>query len=397
MIHMKRSCTAQWGQRWACACQVWLWACISVHAQDLPRFREHVLARDLKLGYQLVAADLNRDGRKDLIAVDEAATELAWYENQHPTWSRHVLAVNVPRPLNADCWDIDGDGIPEVVLAYRVEPSPEQSVGNVDLLKSGPDVRQPWTPREIDRVPTAHRVRWIDPQGDGKKVLLVAPLVGRRYPPLFDDPVPIYLYRPGQWQRETLSTQPRGILHAINPVSWEGGARQQLLAASHLGLLRLELSGGKWVATQISPGDPRPFPNCGSSEVRLGKIGKNRFLAAIEPWHGNQAVVYVPEAEAWKRVVIEDTMDNGHALAVGDLDGDGRDEIVCGFRGKGFKLWVFQAADARGERWNKTVLDNGDIAAADAVIQDFTGDGKPDIVAIGASTGNLKLYENLGK
>lgn len=394
---MKRNGKAPWEQRLACVCQVWLWLCISLCAQDLPRFREHVLTRELKFGYQLVAADLNGDGRRDVIAVDEAAAELAWYENQHPLWTRHVLAVNVPRPLNADCWDVDGDGVPEVVLAYRVEPSPERSVGNVDLFTSGQDVRQPWTPREIDRVPTAHRVRWIDPEGDGKKVLLVAPLVGQRYPPQFDDPVPIYLFRPGEWKRETLSSEPRGILHAINPVNWDGSGRQQLLAASHLGLQRFEFRGGQWVTTHLSQGDPRPFPQCGSSEVRLGHIGKNRFLAAIEPWHGNQAVVYVPDKEAWKRIVLEDAMDNGHALAVGDLDGDGRDEIVSGFRGKGFRLSVFQATDTRGERWKKTVLDDGDIAAADCVIADFTGDGQPDILAIGASTHNLKLYENLGK
>ena len=58
---------------------------------------------------------------------------------------------------------------------------------------------------------------------------------------------------------------------------------------------------------------------------------------------------------------------------------------------------IFQATDARGERWKKTVLDDGGIAAADCVIADFTGDGQPDILAIGASTHNLKLYENLGK
>ena len=104
----------------------------------------------------------------------------------------------------------------------------------------------------------------------------------------------------------------------------------------------------------------------------------------------------MPEGGSWKRVVIEDRMENGHALAVGDLNGDGRDEIVSGFRGKGFQLSIYQATDAKGEAWRKQVLDDGGIAAADCVIDDFTGDGRPDIVAIGASTGNLKLYENLG-
>ncbi len=385
------------GQPLVAACQVWLLACIGLQAQELPRFREHIISDQLKFGYQLVAVDLNGDGKKDLIAIDEGATELAWFENQHPVWKRHVLAVDVPRPINADCWDVDGDGVPEVVLAYRFETSPAKSVGNVVLLHSGTDVRQPWKAREIDRVPTAHRVRWIDPDGSGKKLLLVAPVVGRRYLPGFDDPAPIYVYRPGQWKREVLTNQTQGLLHAICPVSWDGGPRQQLLTASYLGLHRFQWTGGQWVGTQIARGNPSPCPRCGSGEVRLGHLGNSRFLAAIEPWHGNQVVVYLPDGEQWSRVVIEDGMVDGHALAVGDLDGDGRDEIVAGFRGKGCKLSIYQATDATGRHWRKTVLDNGGMAGADCTIADFTGDGKPDIVCIGASTGNIKLYENLGK
>lgn len=363
-------------------------------AGELPRFREKLISGEIPFGYQLVAVDLNGDGKKDLLAIGERGTELAWFEN--PSWERHVLATNVPRPLNAACCDIDGDGIPEVVLAYHFETSPERSVGNVALLTHGKDIRQPWNMREIDRVPTAHRVRWIDPEGTGKPVLLLGPMVGKRFPPQEGDSVPIYLYRPGSWARETISQEPKGVLHAINPVNWDGTARQQLLTASYAGIHRLEFSQGKWVANPLAKGDPRPWPLCGSSEVRLGHLGKKRILVAIEPWHGNQVVVYLPEAESWKRVVIEDKMENGHALAVGDLNGDERDEIVCGFRGKGYQLSIYQATDETGEHWTKTVLDGG-IAAADCVIDDFTGDGKPDIVAIGASTGNLKLYENLGR
>jgi fermentation-respiration switch protein FrsA (DUF1100 family) len=131
--------------------------------------------------------------------------------------------------------------------------------------------------------------------------------------------------------------------------------------------------------------------------VRLGHLGKARFLAAIEPYHGNNVAVYLPEGDGWRRIVIEDGMADGHALAVGDLDGDGRDEIVSGFRGPGFQLSIYQASDTRGERWQKTVLDDGGIAAVDCVVEDLTGDGRPDIACIGASTGNVKLYENLGK
>jgi hypothetical protein len=66
---------------------------------------------------------------------------------------------------------------------------------------------------------------------------------------------------------------------------------------------------------------------------------------------------------------------------------------VAGFRGKGFQLYLFTADDDAGARWTRHVLDAGGMAAADCKIADFDGDGQPEIVCAGASTGNVKLYK----
>jgi hypothetical protein len=45
------------------------------------QFIEHTIAADLTGGYQVVAADINRDGRPDLVALASGMPELVWFEN----------------------------------------------------------------------------------------------------------------------------------------------------------------------------------------------------------------------------------------------------------------------------------------------------------------------------
>jgi hypothetical protein len=108
-------------------------------------------------------------------------------------------------------------------------------------------------------------------------------------------------------------------------------------------------------------------------------------------------VVYRQEAGHWRRRVIDDSLFDGHTMWTADLDGDGNDEIIAGFRGGKHSVFLYHAEDARGERWSKQVLDDGGIAAAACAVADLNGDGRPDIACIGSATANLKWYENLGR
>lgn len=308
-----------------------------------------------------------------------------------------MITTDVPRTINVACADVDGDGVPEIAILYRFDWR-NKTGGIVSLLQHDGDVRGTWKEFEIDRVPTAHRVRWLEPErGDGP-VMVMAPMIGlTAEPPEFQATVPIYLYRPGSWKRELLSDELGGVVHSIYPIDWDGDGRQELLTASFLGLHLFRPAGeGQWRSQEIGAGMVGACPKCGSSEVVQGRLEEERFLATVEPWHGSQIVTYREVRGVWERTVIDDSFQNGHALAVGDLDGDGQDEVVAGYRGKGYRLYLYQAERNDGVSWRREVLDAGGIAAADCKIRDFNGDGRADIACIGASTGNVKLYENLG-
>jgi len=369
-----------------------LWVHSAASRTAAPTFQEHTLASDIRGGYQVVAVDLNKDGRPDLIALGSGMSELVWFEN--PGWQRHVIVNHVSRMINLAAWDIDGDGIPEIALATEFSNDPAQSPGVLSILKHKGDPRELWTSTEIDRLPASHRLRWADLEGNGRKSLINAPLAGpQARPPDYRDGVSLVRYRPDSWKRETIAPSLEGVLHGILVYDWDQGQKEDILTASFLGIdVFRSQPNGVWERRHLTSGNSDPWPKSGTSDVAVGSLGTSRFMCAIEPWHGNQVVVY--RGEKWDRQVIDTSLVDGHTILTADLNRDGRDEIVAGFRGTGRSVYFYLADDAAGRHWTRRTLDDGGISAASCTVADLNGDGRADIACIGMATSNLKWYEN---
>lgn len=376
------------------ACAGLLWLAVALAAEPPARFGEHVLATDLKGGYQVVPLDVNRDGRLDLVALASGMTDLVWFEA--PRWERHVLASGLSRMINLASCSAGEDGFPEIVVAHAFENEARRSLGIVSLLRAAGDPLRPWTAVEIDRLPTSHRLRCADIDGSGKPVVVNAPLTGAKAEkPDFKDRVPLVYYRPGEWQRRLIGQETEGILHGIFVCDWDGDGRDDILTASFLGIhAYCPGPGGRWRRLEIARGDPAPWPRSGASDVAVGRLRGERFLATIEPWHGHQVAVYRRSRGGWRREVVDDSLADGHTILAADLNGDGLDEILAGYRGTGRSVYIYYARDRRGRAWSRTVLDQGGIAAASCAVADLNADGRPDIACIGSATANLKWYEN---
>ena len=354
-------------------------------------FTAHEIATGLRGGYQVVVADLNKDGKPDIIALASGLPELAWYEN--PTWERHVIIGGASQMINVSPADLDADGIPELALAQGFTTSPKTSAGIVSILTHGDNPKATWTAREIDRVPTTHRLRWVDAEGNGRKVLVNAPLVGAdAVPPDYKSRMSIYYYRPPDYRREVVTDGFTGLVHGITPVVWQGVRGESLLSAGFMGIYLHHFSAGTWTPTQLTTGSPAEWPKSGSSDVAVGRANGKRVLAAIEPWHGNEVTIYYDDKTTWRRQVIDTTIADGHTIVTADVDGDGTDEVIVGQRGGERSLMLYAAA--KDGSWSRHVIDEGGMAGAGCAAADLNADKRLDIVCIGTATANLKWYEN---
>ena len=306
----------------------------------------------------MAVTDVNGDGKPDVIALSIESNRVDWFEN--PTWKQHPVA-QTSKNIDLAPYDIDGDGRPEIALASGFAYTQSKQANQIQWLSRGATLEQSWQIHFIATDPVVHRLRWGDLDGDGRPELIHAPIVDPGFKDLSNTkPVHLWAFRippkpaADPW-KVWIIDESLTVLHGIHVGRLDRkDGRDEILTGSAEGIHRYHFEGsaksGHWQKSLIATGAP------GASEVAPGKLGPGKlFIATIEPYHGNQAVVYTPAAKdgPWQRHVLDTTLKEGHALAVADFDGDGMDEIVVGWRAGGGGLVLFHGTDPTGQQFTK--------------------------------------------
>ncbi len=373
--------------------------------------------------YAVTAADVNGDGKLDVVAVTEDA--VLWYEN--PSWKRHEIIRGGTEKDNVciQPHDIDGDGRVDFALGAGWRPPDTARPSTLQWL--GRDQAGHWTIHPIDyHEPALHRLRWGDVKGTGKKQLVVAPLQGRgtKGPNwgegegarvlVFEVPEdPTSKNWPHETAEDSLHT-----IHNLQLLDVDGDRRDEVTLACWEGVFLLDRApAGRWTRTLLGSGNQRSAPSKGASEVKIGSLEMGfRYVATIEPWHGNQVVVYTRDATAYPaarvliergeaaRQVVAEPLSWGHAVWCANLDNDKDDELIIGQRDpnrgaatgpRGPGVFVFDPRPGTYPPvFDRITVDDGGMACEDALAADLDGDGKSEIIAGGRATHNVKIYWN---
>lgn len=362
-----------------------------------PRFEAQLIDANLAIGYGLALGDVDGDGKPDILLADKK--QFVWYRNGD--WQRFEMVENLTEHDNVclAARDLDGDGKVEVAVGAQWNPGETTDAtqsGSVHYLIRPQDPTQRWEAVPLPHEPTVHRMRWM--LSGGAAYLVVLPLHGRGNKGGEGAGVKILAYQlppnPRNPWRTVLLDDAMHLTHNLTLVETKSPARTNLYLAGKEGVRLISGLGRKPAGSQANR---IAGVEQAAGEVRTGNLGSNQpFLATIEPMHGTTLAVYKPSKDT-SRQVLDEHLKEGHALATADFLGLGRDQVVAGWRlpnaenKVGIKLYV---PDPTGTHWQTHWIDENGMATEDLQVLDLNNDNKPDIVAAGRATKNLKIYWN---
>lgn len=206
-----------------------------------------------------------------------------------------------------------------------------------------------------------------------------------------------------RWPFEVLNDEMR-VAHNFWPTDFNGDGQNEILCTSFEGVnLLSRLADGKWSRQVIGSGNQQTSPNRGASEIKRGMLASGAdYIATIEPWHGEQVVTYTrpkKDETLWTRQVVDGDLKWGHAVWCANLDGDADEELIIGIRDHKDDTWrsgvrIYDPQNAAGTEWKRTLIDPAGVAVEDLAAGDLDGDGKIDLVAVGRATHNVRIYWN---
>jgi hypothetical protein len=369
-----------------------------------PVWHREVIDESLADGHALACGDLLGTGREQIVAgwrkpdaAGKVGIRLYDWDEGGAKWGVHLVDDNGMAAEDLKLADLNGDGRLDIIAAGR-------TTKNVKIYWNRSTPAKPtaldtrWRKHELWKWDACATAVAADANGDGKPDVLFS-AVGKDWLIVWPNGKPVELYAG--------KDRTRGCIHCTafdvdrdGDLDFIGGARMVYWLENPGGT---KAEAGHWTfhvaEDQITgihcvlAGD---INRDGREELLTNEFNPGGPIANSLMWLEPPTAPGKP----WARHVFAsgDAAGGNHYFDFGDLDGDGDNDIACAAKGKPFQggNWFAWWENTGALPWRKHLLAEGRIGATNIVPADLDGDGDVDLMAsCGHGTGVL-WFENRG-
>lgn len=318
--------------------------------------------------------DIDKDGKDEIVIAGWGQTSMVWYKKKGNLWEKYLLDnTNSHIEAGGVYYDIDGDGDLDILhggswntneIWWWENPYPDF------------DPKKPWRKYTIKNTGAKqHHDQVIgDFDGDGKPELV---FWNQQASKIFIADIPRNAANKNAW-----------IMKEI--WSWKGQLNYEGLTKSDINLDKVEdiVGGGFWFERKGKKYEAHKIDDYGQSRSAAGDLikgGPPEVVLGSGDGVG-PLNIYQWKNEKWEKTVLIDTVIHGHTLQIIDIDGDGNLDIFCAEmalwhdgNNPGSKAW-FLYGDGNGN-FTKEILNAAtNIGNHESKLGDVDGDGRPDII-----------------